>query len=337
MDKLLKYKSTDDGSLTIDIELNKVISPPDHCIIYNSKSITSVLSASYNNTVYVFTTPIYINEDSKNMIDKFTNDTNLFSKYDSKYSVLPSSNISRKEEESIYIDCSPSGESQETINTHIVPNNSDAMNASITESEKRTVIHFGFFLISAVFLWIVVPPLYKNIIIKWVLKSKKADRTRLRSVDIHVIILTICLFIFLLFYSETIGFVFLFLSLLCTFLIYSKKYDDEFVSLSPINPEIKIEFKPTGSSFDIYDVGNTFLVLLKASAPYIPNFMLITGLYIIIYMILFGFGNPFGNMDFWVGEYIIFILMSLLASYLANNKPDDADTDTDTPTNEKPE
>lgn len=98
---------------SISFNLNKTIPPQDYCVVY--KPTNSI-------TIMVFTNPIYLNKESA---DKFVSlkltPTTLFSNYKENYIVLPKSNISQRGEDEIYIDCTPTGESAETIATYNVP------------------------------------------------------------------------------------------------------------------------------------------------------------------------------------------------------------------------
>jgi hypothetical protein len=219
------------------IELNKVIPQQDKCIIYTSLPT----EGPYNNTVYIFTTPIDINTTSHDIITTCLSNTNLFADYKEDYIVLPATNISKRGEEDIYIDCSPTGESQETTNTYNIPINSE-LSSNLEEADHmKTVVNFATFAVYSLVVAIILPPLYKATAIKSALMYTVTETNvipvpngiRLRSID-SIICLILLATIVLLFVSgmETIGFFTLFTTIVGGLLIYVYKQNTDYMMIN---------------------------------------------------------------------------------------------------------
>ena len=156
IDKMLKMKEKQADNL--DIDFNTVIPNQEGCIVYESKG----------NKVCVFITPIQINTASKETIVKLANITDLFkiSPDDSStYKVIPGNNISKRDAEEIYIDCNPTGVSEDEVNTYNVPINSKMASQSQESDYMKTTVNFGLFILTALVSYVLVPMFYKNTVI----------------------------------------------------------------------------------------------------------------------------------------------------------------------------
>lgn len=182
IDRMLAIKDRQEP--TIEVELNTIIPKQNSCIVYNDNS----------NTVCVFTTPILINTASKdNIINNFGNVTTMFDNYppqDNSYIVIPSNNISKRDAEEIYIDCSPTGASEEEQNTYNIPINSKMATESQESDIMKTTVNYGIFVLAMIVSYITVPLLYKNLIIDGSAiafqNDEKARFTRIRAADILI-------------------------------------------------------------------------------------------------------------------------------------------------------
>lgn len=169
---------------TIEVELNSIIPKQDSCIVYNDNG----------NKICVFTTPIQINTASKdNIANNFGNVTTMFNNYPPEgekppYIVIPSNNISKRDAEEIYIDCSPTGVSEEEQNTYNIPINSKMASESQESDMMKTTVNYGIFILAMLVSYITVPLLYKNLIIDGSAIAFKTDEnlrfTRIRAADI---------------------------------------------------------------------------------------------------------------------------------------------------------
>ena len=146
------------------------------------------------NKICVFTTPIQINTASKDRIkEKFGNVTNMFENYPGQgesYIVIPSNNISKRDAEEIYIDCSPTGASEEEQNTYNIPINSKMASESQESDMMKTTVNYGIFILAMLVSYVTVPLLYKNLIIDGSAIAFSTDEgkrfTRIRAADILI-------------------------------------------------------------------------------------------------------------------------------------------------------
>lgn len=289
VDILLNFKNQDKSSAYI--ELNKVIPQQDNCIIYTS---TPVNGPEYPNTVYVFTTPIEIHgTTSKDIINKCPISTSLFNDtYKSEYMVLPSNNISKRGEEEIYIDCSPTGESQETIDTYNIPINSQLTSNLEEADHMKTVIDFATFAVYSLVIAIILPPLYKATAIKSALMYVVSPNgIRLRSIDSIICFSMIVTIIVLIATGyNTIGLILLFTTVLGGLQLYTYKQNPDFIKIS--GKEIKYD---PDKKFDINDIGNSVIDLFKS-----------------VYNIIIDEKKEGWGKAFLIGTIIIFILLIVL-------------------------
>jgi hypothetical protein len=165
IDRIISMVITDSTSVDLNISttLNGVLPVQNSAITYTSEV----------DTVVVFTTPVYINNSSASVIKPCNTTTTLFKKEPAApgvYGSLTGDNIKTKGIDDIYIDCQPTGESAETINTYQVPVNSEyTRDASRIDLYKTTVqlcIVFTFMVVS----YYAIPTVYKMIIIDLVNK-----------------------------------------------------------------------------------------------------------------------------------------------------------------------
>ena len=170
------------------IELNSVLLhlQEDVCIVYDS-TVSNIKSK-----VVVFTVPIKINKTSKDRIKNCAAvaDT-LFVSYDSSYIVLPVTNISLPDPDQIYINCNPTGESTDTIDTYSIPINSLSGSEQDARSAMQTMTLFAIFTIISVGLVAFVPGIYQLTVLAWAIKEGTADErvASMRAYDIAIALL----------------------------------------------------------------------------------------------------------------------------------------------------
>lgn len=171
LDKLLNMYKNNQNSLTFN--LNKTIPSQDFCVVYKpSKSVTTM----------VFATPIYLNKNSYDIFIDRKNKilvNNLFDKYNDNYLVLPKANISQRGEEEIYIDCTPTGESADTIATYNVPIQSEYTRDWGKLDFMKTTIQLLLVFILLLTTYFGVPIMYKRVVVD--------NINRLISNEIHSI------------------------------------------------------------------------------------------------------------------------------------------------------
>jgi len=154
------------------ITLNKDISSQDSCIVYVSKN---------GSKVFIYTTPITVSKYVKDKIVKYTGAPNLFDLYSNNFIVVPGKNISLMSEDGIYIDCKPTGtgsdNSGEAEYKNLIPVRGFLAEKDAEYKQMKYIIDFCMFIILLAAIYIVVPVIYKNIVIVKLFNLNKCEKT----------------------------------------------------------------------------------------------------------------------------------------------------------------
>jgi len=156
IDKLLMINERQEP--TIEAGFDSLIPKQGGCIVYENDG----------NKVCVFTTPIKINTASAKKINDNFGIPTMFEKSPTEgesYSVVPGNYISKRDAEEIYIDCSPTGASEEEQNTYNIPINSKMATESQESDFMKTTVNYGIFVLAMIVSYITVPLLYKNLVV----------------------------------------------------------------------------------------------------------------------------------------------------------------------------
>jgi hypothetical protein len=241
-----------DKGYTEDIKLNNSISRNNKCIVYNDGP---------DKFVMINTEPILVVNDSFLYIKDCDNINTIkdlktlpFSLNPIKYKVIDGTNISLRKEDDIYIDCQPTGSSENEIAT---------TNSPLNEKEKtefnlmKTTVDFCIFTVGLLIASFGVPIFYKTLVIDTVISAFSKDKTkgkddifkRIRSVDISIILFYILLIISLVSYGNKVGdIMFYYVGLFFTIFLYIsvsivvKKKEDRSYMSTYVDDELK-EFK----------------------------------------------------------------------------------------------
>ena len=271
IDKMLTMKEKQADNL--DIDFNTVIPNQEGCIVYESKG----------NKVCVFITPIQINTASKTTInEKLAKITDLFKispEDSSSYKVIPGNNISKRDAEEIYIDCNPTGVSEDEVNTYNVPINSKMASQSQESDYMKTTVNFGLFVLTALVSYVLVPMFYKNAIIDTtnLVFNKDAEAPerfkRIRSADILIALLFLlaCFIVSGLsneiLYSYTIVLFIIVFYVVSYALIQIKKTQTDFLTTKHTKGKVSNDYNDEPGKninpFDLDDLGKTFLSVLQ--------------------------------------------------------------------------
>lgn len=174
-------------SANYEIELNNIIPKQDSCIQLKDG----------RNNIFIFTTPIYV---SSNLTKIDSDVSNLFStNYNKNYIVIPAKNISKRQDDDIYIDCTPTGASEEELNTYNVPINSKMMSEKQQTDLSTMSINFAFFTILSVVGYFLIPMFYKKTVIEMILylnpgNGDEINKERLKAIkaaDLFIILLLV--------------------------------------------------------------------------------------------------------------------------------------------------
>lgn len=172
------YKDTMNPANTVVVFLNPIIINPE-----TSQTISALLTADTNGNTPLFSVNAPLSQDTTNNI----------------------SNQPNADDENIYIDCNPSGESNETIQTYNLPINSDLMGDKNQMSVMKTALNFFMFIILILFVYVTIPKLYKKVVIDGSNKFFKDNAgalttplVRIRSIDmwLSIIFIITCLILF---------------------------------------------------------------------------------------------------------------------------------------------
>ena len=180
-----------------EINMNDIIPKQDKCIQYKDGS----------KNVFVFTTPIYMTPDLTEIISDVSN---LFSKkYHKDYMVIPGNNLNQRDDDQIYIDCSPTGASEEELNTYNVPINSKMLNEKQQTDLMVMTTNFAFFAVLSLVGYFIIPMFYKKSVIDMILfmnpgTGKDVNIARLKAIKHADIAITI-VFAALIMFMYTLG------------------------------------------------------------------------------------------------------------------------------------
>ena len=286
IDKILSMPDKEADNL--DVDLNAIIPQQENCIIYEDKG----------NKVFVFTSPILINTASKEkIVNNFSFTTDLFDISPKKEGfvsrassllegmsnddtvVIARNNISKRDDEEIYIDCNPTGVSEEEVNMYNVPINSKMASQSQESDYMKTTVNYGLFMLTALVSYIIVPLFYKNVVIDISTVEFKTDIIkrfdRIRSADV-LIGIAFLIIISALFgagasendmYSTTVAMFMSVFYILSVALIQLKKTQTVFMTTEYKNENKTSDYTTTEGknipAFNIDDIGDTLFSVLK--------------------------------------------------------------------------
>lgn len=275
-----KYK----GKNALDIELNQIIPKQTECFFYTD--------AASSNPVFVFTTPIEINTVSADFIrEKLSVKTKLFNTFapndtlriqigaSSEEGFIGRRVLEGLENNDVYIDCQPTGESDETIQAYSIPINSAYSGAKTTIDFMRSSINLLMFLIMSVFAYFILPPIYKKIVVDKINMAYSDNNTERNEnmfyADTIIIALLSLYVIFSFGYGVAnevnIGFIYIGFALsVIAAAMYSiiqvKKLDKEFMT-THVKDRDSIETTPVSTeNFNIITGTTSFLSMLIITA-----------------------------------------------------------------------
>lgn len=286
IDKILSMPDKEADNL--DVDLNTIIPHQENCIIYEDKG----------NKVFVFTTPILINTASKDkIVNNFSFTTDLFDISPKKEGfvsrassllegmsnddtvVIAQNNISKRDDEEIYIDCNPTGVSEDEVNMYNVPINSKMASQSQESDYMKTTVNYGLFMLTALVSYIIVPLFYKNVVIDISTVEFNTDIVkrfdRIRSADVLIGIAFIIIISSLFgagssendMYSTTVAMFMSVFYILSVALIQLKKTQTVFMTTEYKNENKTSDYTTTEGknipAFNIDDIGKTLLSVFE--------------------------------------------------------------------------
>jgi len=152
------FASGDDTSVSFN--LARALENETRAIQYSTGNVMAV----------VFVDPVYIPEYP----DEFRGKPGFLPKPNmSAYSIIP---LNLENDDQIYIDCNPTGESADTIAAYNIPINSEYAKVSSKSMFERHATFAGMFLIALVGVYMVVPWFYRTYVIESIIEWY--DRTK---------------------------------------------------------------------------------------------------------------------------------------------------------------
>lgn len=154
------FASGDDTSVSFN--LARALENETRAIQYSTGNVMAV----------VFVDPVYIPEYP----DEFRGKPGFLPKPNmSVYSIIP---LNLENDDQIYIDCNPTGESADTIAAYNIPINSEYAKVSSKSMFERHATFAGMFLIALVGVYMVVPWFYRTYVIESIIEWYNNDDTR---------------------------------------------------------------------------------------------------------------------------------------------------------------
>jgi hypothetical protein len=269
------------------------------------------------NIVYVFLNPIQVNESTATTIAGYSSEAiqSMFNIYGGANYSLNQTSGNTNDTSDIYIDCSPTGVSEEEIKTYSLPIYSDMMNGKSQLDFMKTAVNFFIFVILIGFVYISIPQLYRSVVVNVVskieeLSSEEKKLKRIRSIDYFitgVAVLTILVSFSTGFANDDSGSLttglFLFVIFILSFvLIQNKKMNDK----KWMN---NLTYKPGDYLDDYIDffafMGEGFAYLLNKASQFYFSLLLVLIILLIIPLTT-------GNIDSDTGRTALTIIAMIL-------------------------
>ena len=154
------FASGDDTSVSFN--LARALENETRAIQYSTGNVMAV----------VFVDPVYIPEYP----DEFRGKPGFLPKPNmSAYSIIP---LNLENDDQIYIDCNPTGESADTIAAYNIPINSEYAKVSSKSMFERHATFAGMFLIALVGVYMVVPWFYRTYVIEGIIEWYENEKTQ---------------------------------------------------------------------------------------------------------------------------------------------------------------
>lgn len=309
IDTIIDLKDSD--ALNASIVLNSYIPRANKYIVYNDIN-------NNNNLVMVSTSPILVVDNTSTFVSRYDSTTTLFNKNaPTKYSIIDGINITMRKEEDIYIDCQPTGVSDEDVSTYNIPLLSETSNQKQQLDFMKSTVNFVIFIFILIIASFGVPILYKGIVINKVIEffgqSKEVGDVyklpgyrRIKTIDIFIFAFFAILILSIFGYGKENGdynsfMVCLFLSIfyiLSSVLISVKKQDDSYMTLkgktlsypTEKDEENKDEDNLIKSIIQYIDVSDIGSFVGETLNLFIKNISTIVGIELVYFIIILSLG-----------------------------------------------
>ena len=349
IDLIIDLKDSD--ALNAAIVLNSAIPKADKYIAYNDGQFVKVM---------VSTAPILVVDNTTAFVSTYATTTTLFTKNaPSKYSIIDGTNVTMRKEEDIYIDCQPTGVSDEEVSTYNIPLLSETSKQKQQLDFMKMTVNFVIFIVILIVASFGVPILYKAVVINKVIEffgqeknsnddSKLPGYRRIKTVDIFIFAFFVILILSIFGYGKENGdynsfMVCIFLSvfyILSSVLISVKKQDENYMTLKGKTLSYPIEKADDddkdnliNSLFKYIDISDIGKFLGETAKLFWDNISTIFGIELVYFIIILSLGltkqfnsNPKINQNLAImfglqgGIMLIFLILVFAIAFKKNNK-----------------
>jgi hypothetical protein len=312
-------KKYNPGQTQLGTDIDTVIDLMDADAINASIILNSSISKAIKYIVYedgpgklimINTNPIMI-VDTTAFISRYDTTTTLFGiNAPNVYKIIDGINITIRKEEDIYIDCKPTGVSDEEVSTYNIPLLSETSNQKQNLDFMKMTVNFVIFIVILIVASFGIPILYKAVVINKVIQLVGIGKNDDDDEKGHVRIKTIDVFIFLFFtililsifgYGKENGdynsfMVCLFLSvfyILSSVLISVKKQDENYMTFDRQNlsyPKYKKDDNLIDAITQYFSVGDLGKFFGDTAGSIIANGWTIVGFELIYFIIILSLG-----------------------------------------------
>ena len=337
--------------INVPIVLNSSISKATKYIVYNDGP---------SKTVIVNANPIMIVDNTTTFVSTYDSKTTLFNKNaPNVYKVIDGMNITIRKEEDIYIDCQPTGVSDEEVSTYNIPLMSETSKQKQQLDFMKMTVNFVIFIFILIIASFGVPIMYKAVVINKVIEffgtQKNANDTdklqgykRIKTVDIFIFGFFAILILSIFGYGKENGdynsfMVCLFLSIfyiLSSALISVKKQDENYMTLKdktlsyPIeDPDDKDKDNLINAIIQYIDISDIGMFLGETAKLFTDNITTIFSIELVYLIIMLSLGltgqfssNQKINQNLAImfglqgGIILIFLILVLAIVFKKNNK-----------------
>jgi hypothetical protein len=359
-------KKYNPGQTQLGTDIDTVIDLMDADAINASIILNSSISKAIKYIVYedgpgklimINTNPIMIVDNTTAFVSTYDTKTTLFGiNAPNVYKIIDGINITIRKEEDIYIDCKPTGVSDEEVSTYNIPLLSETSNQKQNLDFMKMTVNFVIFIVILIVASFGIPILYKAVVINKVIQliglgendeRVKLGHIRIKTIDVFIFIFFALLILSIFGYGKENGdynsfMVCLFLSvfyILSSVLISVKKQDNNYMTFDKKNlsyPTEKDETKTDNLIYSLFqymsatDIGK---FLGDMVSLFVDNISTIGGIELIYFIIILSLGltHQFStdaktNKNLAImfglqgGITLIFLILLLTVVFKKNNK-----------------
>uniref|UniRef100_A0A6C0EDI4 Uncharacterized protein n=1 Tax=viral metagenome TaxID=1070528 RepID=A0A6C0EDI4_9ZZZZ len=359
-------KKYNPGQTQLGTDIDTVIDLMDADAINASIILNSSISKAIKYIVYedgpgklimINTNPIMIVDNTTAFVSTYDTKTTLFGiNAPNVYKIIDGINITIRKEEDIYIDCKPTGVSDEEVSTYNIPLLSETSNQKQNLDFMKMTVNFVIFIVILIVASFGIPILYKAVVINKVIQlvglaenseNVKLGHIRIKTIDVFIFLFFALLILVIFGYGKENGdynsfMVCLFLSvfyILSSVLISVKKQDEKYMTFDkknlsyPIDKDGDKDDNLINSIIQYISVSDIGQFLGETVNLFIKNVSTIFGFELIYFIIILSLGltNQFSpnkkiNQNLAImfglrgGIMLIFLILIFAVVFKKNNR-----------------